>query len=82
MIKKTTLGLIVGNRGFFPDHLCKSGRETILKVLKEEGIEVVTLNPEQTKFGSVESVEDAQKCADLFKKKAGIVDGILVTLPN
>ena len=43
MLKKTTLGLIVGNRGFFPDHLCKSGRETMLKILKEEGIEVVKI---------------------------------------
>jgi hypothetical protein len=30
---KTTLGVIVGNRGFFPDHLCETGREEILRVL-------------------------------------------------
>ena len=28
-----TMGLIVGNRGFFPDHLAKSGREEMLRVL-------------------------------------------------
>ena len=31
--KKMTMGLIVGNRGFFPDHLAKSGREEMLRVL-------------------------------------------------
>ena len=36
--KPTTLGVIVGNRGFFPAHLCDEGRKTILKVLAEEGI--------------------------------------------
>ncbi|MBN1221412.1 MAG: L-fucose/L-arabinose isomerase family protein [Anaerolineae bacterium] len=77
-----TLGVIVGNRGFFPDHLCVSGRETILKVLADEGIKAVTLTPEDTPYGSVESLSDAQKCADLFKKHRAEIDGILVTLPN
>ena len=31
-MNKPTLGVIVGNRGFFPDHLCDTGRKTILKV--------------------------------------------------
>ena len=26
---KTTLGVLVGNRGFFPAHLCESGRKEI-----------------------------------------------------
>ena len=32
--QKMTMGLIVGNRGFFPDHLAKSGREEMLRVLE------------------------------------------------
>jgi len=31
---KVTFGVIVGNRGFFPDHLAKTGREEIIKVLE------------------------------------------------
>ena len=77
-----TLGVIVGNRGFFPDHLCETGRKTILKVLAEEGINAIALTPEDTKFGSVESLQDAKKCADLFKKHRDKIDGVLVTLPN
>jgi len=81
-MSKPTLGLIVGNRGFFPDHLCKSGRETILKVLKEEGINAVALTPEDTRFGSIESLAEADKCAALFKAHRDEIDGVLVTLPN
>jgi len=81
-MKQITLGLIVGNRGFFPAHLCETGRKTILKVLKAEGIKVVALGPDDTTYGSIESVSDAEKCAALFKKHAAEIDGILVTLPN
>lgn len=76
------LGIIVGNRGFFPAHLCETGRKDILKVLSDEGIEALTLPVEATKFGAVESLSDAQKCAELFKQHREEIDGILVTLPN
>lgn len=81
-MNKPVLGLIVGNRGFFPDHLCESGRQTILQVMEEEGITPITLTPEDTKFGSIESLSDSQKGADLFKKHRDEIDGVLVTLPN
>lgn len=78
----TTLGIIIGNRGFFPAHLCETGRREILRVLGEEGIEAITLPVEASKFGAVESLADAQKCADLFKAHRDDIDGVLVTLPN
>ncbi|GIV72203.1 L-fucose/L-arabinose isomerase family protein [Caldilinea sp.] len=77
-----TLGLIVGNRGFFPAHLAESGRKTILKVLEEEGFRVIALSPEETLYGSVVTHADAHKCADLFKRHRDEIDGVLVTLPN
>ncbi len=81
-MKKPTLGVIVGNRGFFPNHLCESGRKTILKVLEEEGIGAVIVEVNDTPYGSIESLNDAHKCADLFKKHRDDIDGVLVTLPN
>ncbi len=78
----TTLGVIVGNCGFFPKHLCVSGRETILKVLESEGIRAIALNLDDTPYGSVESLADAHRCADLFKQNRDVIDGVLVTLPN
>ena len=76
----TTLGVLVGNRGFFPAELCEQGRKTILSILKEEGFEAVALTPKDTKYGSVESLSDARKCADLFKANREKIDGLLVTL--
>ena len=77
-----TLGLIVGNRGFFPDHLCDAGRRTMIDVLQAAGAEVVGLGPADTKSGSVESLEDATKCADLFKAHRDRISGVVVALPN
>jgi L-fucose isomerase-like protein len=80
--RATTLGVIVGNRGFFPSHLCETGRKEILAALEQEGIRAVTLPVDATTYGAVESYADARKCADLFRAHAGEIDGVLVTLPN
>jgi hypothetical protein len=50
-----TIGLIVGNRGFFPDHLAKSGRTEMIGVLEKAGVDVVVLGPEDSKYGAVET---------------------------
>jgi L-fucose isomerase-like protein len=80
--KKMTMGLIVGNRGFFPDHLAKSGREEMIQALQKDGMDVVALGTEQSKYGAVETHEEAKRCAELFKSKADVIDGVIVTLPN
>ena len=80
--RNITLGVIVGNRGFFPAHLCDTGRKEILSTLEEAGIGTVALPTKASKFGAVESLQDAQKCADLFRRNAGRIDGVLVSLPN
>src|SRR5438067_6961430 len=80
--KKMTMGVIVGNRGFFPDHLAKSGRNEMLRVLESAGMDVVALTPDESKYGAVETREESRRCAELFKKNAGRIDGIIVTLPN
>ncbi len=80
--EKLTLGLVVGNRGFFPDKLARDGREQMIRVLKKQGFDVVCLTPAQSKFGSVETFADAKKCAELFAKNRDKIAGIIVTLPN
>jgi L-fucose isomerase-like protein len=80
--RPTTLGVIVGNRGFFPSHLCSTGRVEALQALEREGIRAVALGPEATPYGSVETLADARACADLFRAHRDAIDGVLVTLPN
>src|SRR5579859_855465 len=80
--KRMTMGLIVGNRGFFPDHLAKSGREEMLRALAAANIDVVALTPEQSKYGAVETRAESKHCAELFIQNRGRIDGVIVTLPN
>ncbi len=77
-----TFGVVVGNRGFFPDHLAKSGREELLAVLDAAGAKAIVLGPEDSKHGAVETYAEAERCAALFKKHADEIDGIILTLPN
>src|SRR6266704_6188725 len=81
-VKKMTMGIIVGNRGFFPDHLANSGREDITRVLHEAGMDVVVLSPQETKCGAVTTREEVRRCVDLFRANRDRIDGVIVTLPN
>ena len=80
--RKVTFGLIIGNRGFFPDHLAKTGREDMLAVLGKAGYGVVALGTDESKYGAIESREEARRCGDLFRKHETEIDGIIVSLPN
>jgi L-fucose isomerase-like protein len=80
--RKMTFGIVVGNRGFFPHHLAKTGREEIISVLEGAGATPIVLSPEESNYGAVETYSEAQRCAELFKKHADAIDGIIVTLPN
>ena len=82
MPKQMTFGLVVGNRGFFPGHLVKTGREEILAVIKKSGYDVIALGADETRYGAVESREESKKLADLFRANRDKIDGIIVTLPN
>ncbi len=78
----TTLAVIVGNRGFFPDHLCLEGRRVILDVLEAQGIRAILPPVEATNNGAIETLDEARLAADLFKAHRDEIDGVLVTLPN
>ena len=76
------LGLIVGNRGFFPDHLCDSGRKTILKLLESEGIKAIALDGTTRNLDPLNLWKTLKNSADLFKAHRDEIDGVLITLPN
>jgi L-fucose isomerase-like protein len=77
-----TFGVIVGNRGFFPDHLAKSGRVEMLAAVENAGYRAVAVTAEETKFGAVETRAEAARCAELFQRHRDQIDGVIVTLPN
>ena len=77
-----TFGVLVGNRGFFPGHLARTGREEMLRALSEERFEAVVLGPDDTSYGAVESRDEAKACAALFRAHRDQIAGVIVTLPN
>jgi L-fucose isomerase-like protein len=79
---KTTLGVIIGNRDFFPDKLVAEARTEIVALFEKLNITPILLTDADTKLGGVETFKEAQRCADLFKKHAADIQGILVVLPN
>jgi L-fucose isomerase-like protein len=79
---KPTLGVIYGNRDFFPDHLVAEARADVAKLFSELGIKSIQLGEGDSKLGGVETHTDARKCADLFKQHRDEIDGVLVVLPN
>ncbi len=77
-----TLGVVIGNRDFFPDALVAEARTDVLALAQNSGFRTVMLDPSESKLGGVETFRDAQKCAALFSKHRDEIDGILVVLPN
>ena len=76
------LGVLYGNRDFFPDQLVTEARADIARLFARLGIRAVELGETDTKLGGVETHADARKCAALFRQHAGEMDGVLVCLPN
>src|ERR1700677_2770003 len=79
---KITVGLIVGNRGFFPGHLAELGRAEMVKVLQESGVDVVVLDGKLSNYGAIETSEEAMRCAEPFRAHSDSIDGVVVTLPT
>src|SRR5580700_61632 len=77
-----TLGVILGNRDFFPDALISEARRDLVKVFNELSVEPIWLTDVDSKLGAVETWADAAKCGDLFRANRHRIDGILVCLPN
>ena len=77
-----TLGVIFGNRDFFPDQLVPEARRDLEALLAAMGVEAVMLGTDATKLGGVETHADARKCAALFRAHRDRIAGVLVVLPN
>ncbi len=81
-MEQIEIGVIIGNRDFFADELCEQGREELMPVLKNVGIKPIVLDEAEGVYGSVQDRNDAKKCANLFKKHAENIKGIIISLPN
>lgn len=77
-----TLGVIIGNRDFFPDQLIAEARDEVIELFNERGITPVMVTPQETKLGGIETHTEARLCAELFRRHRDEIDGVVVVLPN
>jgi L-fucose isomerase-like protein len=80
--KGMVLGVIFGNRDFFPDGLVAEARRDLMQVMTDLGIEAIALTPKQTKLGAVETWQNAVLCGQTLRDQKRRIDGVLICLPN
>ena len=66
--------------GFYQSH--PEARVDLARFCKQAGLGAIQLGEQDSKLGGVETLADARKCAELFKRHADELDGIVVVLPN
>jgi len=54
----------------------------MIRALQQAGMDVVVLDADQSKYGAVETYEEAKRCAALFRANNDRIDGVIVSLPN
>jgi L-fucose isomerase-like protein len=74
------LGFIPSNRGFFSKELAAKMRDQTITVLRAMGVQVVVPDVSQTKVGCVETRQEAELSAELFRREG--VHGIIVGAVN
>lgn len=80
LLRTIKLGFIPSNRGFFSKELAASMRDQTIATLKAMGIEVIVPDTAATKVGCVETRQEAELAAELFRRHG--VHGILVGAVN
>lgn len=81
-MKKSTFALFFGNRGFFPASLIATAREEMVRELHALGHEVLILDEAATRFGAVETVQEAAVYANFLHEHRGEFQGVILSLPN
>ena len=78
-----TLGVILGNRDFFPDALVSRGAARSARASSRRSISSRSGSTEhETKLGAVETWQHAMRAAICSGRNRDRIDGVLVCLPN
>lgn len=77
---KLAIGFIPANRGFFSAELAAKMRQETIDAISRLGVDVIVPGPNDTKVGCVENRQEAETCAELFRRNN--VQGILISAVN
>ncbi|MEI6132110.1 MAG: hypothetical protein WCQ41_04725 [Bacillota bacterium] len=81
-MKKMTMAVYFGNRGFFPASLIAGARKEMQQALESQGFGVLMLDEKATRFGAVETTDEGKVYADFLEQNRGKYDGVVLCLPN
>ena len=82
LFMQTTFALFYGNRGTFPESLFALARTELESRLKSFGFGTISLPEEATRYGAVETLEEARIYARFLEENKGKFDGVILCLPN
>lgn len=81
-VEKSTFALFLGNRGFFPGSLISGARAELIQTLETLGHRVLALDETATRYGGVETAQEAARYAAFLEENRGRYDGVILSLPN
>lgn len=81
-MEPTTFALFFGNRGFFPETLIAGARREMQDIVERAGYRTLLLDPNATRFGAVETVEEGTRYARFLEANRGKYQGVILCLPN
>ena len=78
-----TFGMIVGNRGFFPDHLARAAATEMIAAIEKAGYGSSHRRRRKTPNTAPSKSAPRRRSAPISSRRiATTIDGIIVTLPN
>jgi L-fucose isomerase-like protein len=80
-MKKMTLALCFGNRGFMPGELITGARKDMTKALTSAGYDYIMMDENATRYGAVETRDEGRRYAAWLKDHAGQYDGVIFSMP-
>ena len=80
-MEKQTFALIWGNRGFMPGELIEDARLDMIQAVTEAGYNYIMMNPEETRYGAVETRDEGRIYAKWLKSHEGEYDGVIFCMP-
>lgn len=80
-MKKTTLALFFGNRGFMPEEYITEARKEMVEAVENAGFDYIMMDTEATRFGGVETRDEGRIYAEWLKQHKGEYAGVVLSMP-
>ncbi|GHU99895.1 fucose isomerase [Clostridia bacterium] len=80
--KQLTFALFFGNRFVFSPAFIKDARRELAEAVEKAGHACLIANESMTRYGAVETIQEARLYADWLAANRGRYDGVILCMPN